>query len=212
MHCPSVFREERLDVLHGLLAAHPLATLITSGSGGLMANLIPFALHDGGDYGILRAHLARGNKQLDALREGAETLVVFAGPACYVTPSWYPSKLEHGKVVPTWNFAMVQVRGKPVLVDEAGWVRQHVEQLTSKLENGREHPWQVSDAPDDFIAAQLKAIVGIEIPVLAIEGKWKTSQNRLPTDRQGVIEGLRTEEACPAMLAMMEHHQALIEN
>ena len=205
MHCPTMFREDRLELLYGLMTAHPLATLITSGSGGLAANLIPFSLHDGGDQGILRAHLARGNMQLDELREGAETLVLFQGPECYVTPSWYPSKAEHGKVVPTWNFAMVQVRGKPQVIDDADWVLAQLQKLTGNHESGRKHPWNISDAPDDFIAAQLKGIVGIEIPILSIEGKWKASQNRLPTDRQGVIEGLRTEGSCLTMVDLMEH-------
>lgn len=170
----------------------------------MTANLIPFSLQAGGEKGILRAHLARGNKQLDALREGAEVLVVFQGPESYVTPSWYPSKAEHGKVVPTWNYAMVQVRGKPLVIDDVTWLRPHVEQLTNNLERERPHPWKVSEAPDEFIATQLKAIVGIEIPIRSIEGKWKVSQNRLPTDRQGVIDGLRAELACPSMLELME--------
>ena len=204
MHCPHMFREERLDVLHGLITAHPLATLITAGSNGLIANLIPFSLHGGGENGILRAHLARGNKQLDDLREGAESLVVFQGPECYVTPSWYPSKAEHGKVVPTWNFVMVQARGRPQVFDDAGWIRAQIGEMTANNENKREHPWQVSDAPDDYIAAQLKAIVGIEIPIFSIEGKWKTSQNRSPVDRQGVIDGLRDEQVYPSMLGVME--------
>lgn len=204
MHCPSMFREERLDVLHSLITAHPLATLITAGSNGLMANLIPFTLHVGGENGVLRAHLARGNKQLDALREGAEALVVFQGAECYVTPSWYPSKAEQGKVVPTWNFAMVQVQGKPQVFDDAPWVRAQIDEMTSNHESKREHPWKVSDAPDDFIAAQLKAIVGIEIPILSIEGKWKVSQNRLPADHQGVIDGLKADARCPEMLEIME--------
>lgn len=204
MHCPSLFREERLDALHGLITAHPLATLITAGSNGLMANLIPFTLHVGGEYGMLRAHLARGNTQLDALREGAEALVVFQGPECYVTPSWYPSKTEHGKVVPTWNFTMVQARGKPQVIDDAIWVRAQIDEMTNHHESKRQRPWKVSDAPDDFIAVQLKAIVGIEIPIRSIEGKWKVSQNRLPADRQGVIDGLSGEQLCPSMLATME--------
>lgn len=204
MHCPSMFREERLDLLHGLITKHPLATLITAGNNGLIANLIPFTFHFGGEQGILRAHLARGNKQLDALREKAEVLVVFQGPECYVTPSWYPSKAENGKVVPTWNFAMVQIRGIPQVFDDANWVRSQVDEMTNNHESQRAHPWKVSDAPDDFIAAQLKAIVGIEIPIQAIEGKWKVSQNRLPADRQGVIDGLRAEQVCPSMLATME--------
>lgn len=205
MHCPGLFREERMEILHGLISAHPLATLITFGSGGLMANLIPFSLHEGEDYGILRAHLARGNKQLDELREGTETLVVFQGPACYVTPSWYPSKAEHGKVVPTWNFVMVQARGKARVIDNAGWILAQLEQLTGNLEREREHPWKVFDAPEDFIAAQLKGIVGIEIPIRAIEGKWKISQNRRLVDHQGIIDGLREEGGCPAMVALMAH-------
>ncbi len=204
MHCPSMFREERLDALHGLITAHPLATLITAGSNGLMANLIPFTLHVGGKNGLLRAHLARGNKQLDALRAGAEALVVFQGPECYVTPSWYPSKAEHGKVVPTWNFAMVQARGNPQVFDDATWVRAQIDELTNNHESKREHPWKVSDAPDDFIAAQLKAIVGFEIPILSIEGKWKASQNRTQTDLQGVMDGLRTEGASASIMRMME--------
>ncbi|KJV25343.1 transcriptional regulator [Aquitalea magnusonii] len=204
MHCPSMFREVRLDILHSLITAHPLATLITAGSNGLLANLIPFTLHAEGEHGILRAHLARGNKQLEALREGADALVVFHGPECYVTPSWYPSKAEHGKVVPTWNFTMVQVRGKPRVFDDATWVQAQINELTNRHESQREHPWKVSDAPDEFIAAQLKAIVGIEIPILAIEGKWKVSQNSQPADRQGVIEGLRAEQACPSMLTIMD--------
>lgn len=204
MHCPAMFREERLDVLHALVTENPLATLITAGSNGLMANLIPFSLHAGGDNGILRAHLARGNRQLDALGEATEALVVFQGPECYVTPSWYPSKAEHGKVVPTWNFVMVQVRGKPQLIDDAAWVRSQIDTLTNNHESKRKHPWNVSNAPYDFIAAQLEAIVGIEIPITAIEGKSKLSQNRLPADRRGVIHGLKTEQACPSMLAMMQ--------
>lgn len=203
MHCPKVFREERLDVIHGLMRAHPLATLITAGGGGLVANLIPFSLHDGGHFGILRAHFAGGNRQLEALREGAEVLVLFQGPDCYVTPSWYPSKGEHGKVVPTWNFAMVQARGVAQVIDEADWLLQQVEQLTNDQELRRAHSWKVSDAPADFIAAQLKGIVGIEIRILSIEGKWKISQNRQSADYQGVVEGLRAEGCCPSMAGLM---------
>lgn len=204
MHCPSIFREQRLDVLHRLITAHPLATLITAGSNGLIANLIPFSLHEGGDKGELRCHLARGNNQLDALRNATEALVVFQGAECYVTPSWYPSKMEHGKVVPTWNFTMVQVRGKPLVMDDAAWVRKQVDEMTASLENQRAHPWKADDAPAEFIASQLKAIVGVSIPILSIEGKWKVSQNRVPSDRQGVVDGLRAEGASDSILEMMK--------
>lgn len=204
MHCPNPFKEERLQVLHALMRAHPLATLVTFGSSGLVANLVPFSLHDDGGNGILRAHLGRNNRQLDTLREGAETLVIFQGPDSYVSPSWYPSKAEHGKVVPTWNYAMVQVRGEPRVINDAAWIMAQLRDLTESHENGREHPWQVADAPDDFIAALVRGLAGIEIPVRTIDGKWKASQNRLPADRDGVIEGMRAEGTCPAMLAMME--------
>ena len=204
MHCPSMFREERLEVLHALITGHPLATLITAGSAGIEANLIPFSLHEGGNYGVLRAHLARNNKQLEALRQGASTLVVFQGPQSYVTPSWYPAKAEHGKVVPTWNFVMVQARGIPRVIDDPQWILQQVNGLTDAMEASREQPWGVQDAPENYIAGQLKAIVGIEIPIRTLEGKWKTSQNRSAADHQGVIDGLRSEGLCPAMVATME--------
>jgi transcriptional regulator len=195
-----MFREERLEVLQQLMRDHPLATLITSGAGGLTANLIPFSLH--GD--VLRAHLARNNKQLDDLRAGTEVLIVFQGPHSYITPSWYPSKAEHGKVVPTWNFVMVQARGAPQVMDDVDWLREQVGQMTVNLESQRAEPWSVADAPDDFIATQLRAIVGVEISIRSLEGKWKISQNRNEADRQGVIQGLSSENSCPEMHRLME--------
>jgi Transcriptional regulator len=206
MYCPTLFREERIEVLHGLMKAYPLATLITSGPNGLEANLIPFSLHEGGEKGVLRAHLARANSQLEALRGGADTLVVFQGPESYVTPSWYPSKAEHGKVVPTWNFVMVQARGSLRVIDDPDWILAQVKQLTLNQEGGRAQPWKVEDAPANFVAGQLKAIVGIELSIESLVGKWKVSQNRSPVDRQGVMEGLRAEGQCPAMLAEMEQN------
>ncbi|MGB0468437.1 MAG: FMN-binding negative transcriptional regulator, partial [Pontibacterium sp.] len=153
MHCPKTFREERLDVLQQLIKAHPLATLITAGTSGLMANLIPFTLDPDNGKGILRAHLARGNSQLSEIREGAELLVVFQGPQCYISPSWYASKKEHEKVVPTWNYVTVQVRGEARVIEDATWLRAQVEILTSHQERNRAEPWHVTDAPDDFINA-----------------------------------------------------------
>lgn len=203
MHCPRVFREERLDVLHDLIKAHPLATLVTNGSHGLMANLIPFSLVSDGKNGILQAHVARNNSQLESIREASEVLVIFQGPQCYVTPSWYPSKAQDGKQVPTWNFVMVQARGKATVIESASWLLTQLNNLTSHLENNRDHPWKLSDAPENYIAAQLKAIVGIEIPISTIEGKWKVSQNRSEVDRKGVIDGLQTENSCPAMSQLM---------
>lgn len=186
MYLPAAFREERKEVLCELIARHPLGTLITSGSGGLIANLVPFLV----DGDTLLAHVARANDQVPALREGAETLVVFQGPQAYITPSWYPSKGEHGRVVPTWNYAVVQVRGVPRLVEDRAWLRSLVERLTDSQESSRPAPWKVADAPEDFIATQLNAIVGVEIRIRSIEGKWKMSQNRAVADRLGVKNGL----------------------
>jgi transcriptional regulator len=193
MYQPSAFREERLEVLHALIRAHPLATLITAGTDGLIANLVPFTVADTGDKGTLRAHVAKANDQINALKAGAETLVVFHGPEAYITPSWYVSKKEHGRVVPTWNYAVVQVRGTPHVIDDADWLRTQIRALTSAQENQRSEPWNVSDAPEPFIEGLLKAIIGIEIPISTIEGKWKVSQNRPAADRQGVYEGLQSE-------------------
>lgn len=203
MYCPRVFREERLDVLHDLIKAHPLATLITNGPHGLMANLIPFSLVSDGKNGILQTHVARNNSQLESIREASEVLVIFQGPQGYVTPSWYPSKAQHGKQVPTWNFVMVQARGKASVIENTDWLLTQLNDLTSQLESDRDHPWAVSDAPENYIAAQLKGIVGIEIPISTIEGKWKVSQNRSEIDHKGVISGLQAENSCPAMLQLM---------
>lgn len=193
MYQPSAFREERLETLHALVRSHPLATLITSGTGGLIANLVPFTLVEAGEKGTLRAHISKANDQLEPLKAGAETLVVFHGPEAYITPSWYPSKKEHGRVVPTWNYVVVQVRGTPRVIDDPAWVRTQIGDLTSRQEDHRSEPWKVTDAPESFIQDQIRAIIGVEIPILSIEGKWKVSQNRSAADRQGVYEGLRNE-------------------
>ncbi len=193
MYLPTAFREDRLEILHTLIRAQPLGTLITAGAGGLLANLIPFIVKDGGEKGILRAHIARANDQVEALRSGAETLVVFQGPQAYITPSWYAAKAEHGRVVPTWNYVVVQARGIPRLIDDAAWIRAQIGELTESQENRRAEPWRVSDAPEPFIMGQIGAIVGVEIPIASIAGKWKVSQNRAAADRKGVEEGLQRE-------------------
>ena len=193
MYLPSVFREERIETLHALIRAHPLATLITAGPGGLIANLVPFIVVDIGEKGTLRAHIAKANDQVAALKSAAETLVVFQGPEEYITPSWYASKKEHGRVVPTWNYITVQVKGTPRVIDDADWLKTQIRALTSAQEGQRAEPWQVADAPEAFIDGQIKAIIGVEIPILTIEGKWKVSQNRSAADRQGVYEGLQAE-------------------
>lgn len=211
MYLPATFREERLEALHSLIRAHPLGTLITCGSGGLLANLLPFLLLDGGDKGILRAHMAKANDQVEALRSRAETLVVFQGPEAYISPAWYASKTEHGRVVPTWNYTVVQVRGTPRLIDDPDWLRSQIQDLTSMQESKRARPWSVSDAPEEFIAAQMKAIIGVEIPVVTIEGKWKVSQNRRADDRLGVQRGLQEEGASEEMARLIAERGLLLK-
>ena len=203
MHRPEAFREDRLEILQAAIRAHPLATLITAGPGGLMANLVPFTLIEGGQRGVLRAHLARANGQLAELAACDEALVMLQGPQAYITPSWYASKREHGKVVPTWNYVAVQARGRPAVMDEAGWVREQIGALTTQQEASRAEPWAVTDAPDAYIAAQLRGIVGVEIPIDRLEGKWKVSQNRGAADRQGVEAGLGGEAEDEAMARLV---------
>ncbi len=204
MYQPPHFREDRPEVQHALIRAHPLGLLITAGPAGLLANLFPFLLDaDGSEKGMLRVHMARANPQWRELEAIQECLVVFQGPQDYVTPSWYATKRETAKVVPTWNYATVHVWGRPRVMNDDSWLRKQIEDLTASRENLRAEPWQVGDAPEDFVAMQMRAIVGIEIPILKIEGKWKMSQNRPEADRAGVITGFR-EEGGEAIAALVE--------
>lgn len=212
MYQPPLFREDRLDVMHALVRAHPFGLLISAGAGGLMANAVPFVLDEkASEKGTLRAHVARANphwKEFTGV--GCDCLVVFQGPQAYVTPSWYATKRATGKVVPTWNYAMVQVRGRCVAHEEAAWLRPQVEALTNGHEARRAEPWKVSDAPDDFIAMQLRGIVGIEIPISEIEGKWKVSQNRPEADKRGVHAGFAAEgETLAEMTALVAERGGL---
>ncbi len=204
MFIPPLFREERLEILHALLRAHPLGTLVTHGEEGLCANLVPFFLAEDGGKGVLRAHLSKANDQLDALRAGGEALVLFQGPQAYVTPSWYTSKAVDGKVAPTWNNVAVEVRGTPRLVEDRDWLRAQLDALTSRQEASRAVPWGLDDAPPPFVEAQLAKVVGLEIPIRAVAGKWKVSQNRVEADRQGVAQGLRQDRADEAMARLVE--------
>ncbi len=192
MYQPSHFREDRLDVQHALIRAQSLGLLITAGPGGLQANPVPFLIDgDGSERGTLRAHLARANPQWHELAAVAECLVVFQGPQQYISPSLYPTKREHGKVVPTWNYITVHAWGRPQVIDDVTWLRRQVDDLTLHKEGSRPAPWYVTDAPEPYVAAQLTGIIGIEIPIARIEGKWKVSQNRPAGDQAGVVAGLR---------------------
>jgi transcriptional regulator len=193
MYQPPHFRDDTRVAQHALIRTHPLGLLITNGAAGLVANPVPFQLDETGAYGTLRAHLARANPQWQALADAEECLIVFQGPQGYVTPGWYASKREHGRVVPTWNYATVHAWGRPRVIEDADWLRRQIADLTALREAPRVAPWTVDDAPAPFVAAQLRAIVGIEIPITRIAGKWKMSQNRPEADRAGVIAGMRAE-------------------
>ncbi len=193
MYLPAHFEEKRPAVLQALVRTHPLGLLITADAAGtLSANSVPFMLEadPAGGPGILRAHVARANPLWHEARGDAESLVVFQGPQAYVSPGFYPSKAEHGKVVPTWNYVMAQGRGRLRAVEEAPWLHALVTRLTERHEASRAQPWAVSDAPDDYIRAMLRAIVGIEIVLTSWVGKWKVSQNRSAADREGVARGM----------------------
>jgi transcriptional regulator len=187
---PPLHRNENLAELHALIRERVFGLLVSNGAEGLIANSVPFVLDAAASkLGVLKVHLARANPQWRDLQEHPDTLIVFQGLDHYITPSWYATKRESGKVVPTWNYTMVQAKGRAKVMDEA-WLSQQVEELTRTLEQRREQPWAVGDAPADFIAMQRRAIVGVEIEILDIRGKWKMSQNRNAADRAGVVAGL----------------------
>jgi transcriptional regulator len=202
MYIPPAFREERPEVLRELMRAYPLATVVASGADGLSASQVPFVVETTAQGDVLRAHLARVNDQVAALQGSSEALVVFSGPDAYVSPSWYATKAEHGRVVPTWNYATVHVWGRPTIIESPEWLLSHLRALTDHHEAGRAEPWSIDDAPADYIAALTRGIVGLEIPVARIEGKWKASQNQPAKNRRGVVAGL-TEQGSEAMAALV---------
>jgi transcriptional regulator len=186
MYAPSHFDETRTDKLHGLVAQHPLGTVITHGAGGLDACHIPFELavpEPGAPFGVLRAHVARANP---LWRHQGDTLVVFQGPSAYVSPELYEEKKVTGKVVPTWNYMAVHAHGPLRAIEDPAWILAVLARLTATHEAPRAAPWAVKDAPAEFIDKLLHAIVGIEIPVQRMQGTWKMSQNRSARDRQAV--------------------------
>jgi transcriptional regulator len=188
MYTPKHFVETRVEALHGLIRAYPFATLVTRVADGLTANHLPFELVGP----VLQGHVARGNElaQLD----GAEVLLVFQGPDGYISPNWYPSKHETGREVPTWNYAVVHVHGRLRVIDDASWLRRLLETLTDHHEADQPKPWKISDAPDDHIEKSLRAIVGLEVAIERIEGKFKLSQNHPARNRAGVIAGLHDRD------------------
>lgn len=191
MYVPPAFRQTDLPVLHREIGNCRLATLVSHGENGLQASHLPLLLRpEEGRYGTLYGHLARANPHWQVLAEGTEALVMFNGPDAYVSPSWYPAKAEHGKVVPTWNYIAVHAYGRAEVFDDAERLRSLLAGLTERHESPRPQPWAVDDAPQDYIAGMLRAVVGFALPIERLEGKWKLGQNRSEADRRGVHDGL----------------------
>jgi transcriptional regulator len=191
MYLPKHFEETDRTQLHAYIAAHPLGLLITPGAGGVLANPLPFMLQaERGEHGTLVAHIARANPLWRELPQSSQALVVFQGAQAYVSPNWYRSKKEHGKVVPTWNYTCVQARGVLQIHDDRDGVQRVVTALTARHEAQQAKPWGLGDAPPEYIEQMLAQIIAIELPVQSLVGKFKFSQNRGATDRAGVEAGL----------------------
>ena len=190
MYLPEHFAEKRPEVLHDLIRQQPLATLITLDNGMPVADEIPFLLDI--ERGVLRGHVARNNPLWQKHPANTPVLAVFRGPQAYVSPGWYPSKTEHGKHVPTWNYIVVQASGPLNVIDNPDTLRALLHDLTTQHESALPKPWSMDEAPADYLAQMMQGIVGIEIPLSSLIGKWKTSQNRTADDRYGVVQGMRT--------------------
>jgi transcriptional regulator len=209
MYQPKHFEETRPEVMQALVASQPLCTLVTLSDAGLVADQIPMLLRPGeGALGTLVGHVARANPLWRETRLDTPVLAIFQGPQHYISPSWYPTKQEHGKVVPTWNYVVVQARGLLRIHDDAGWVRQQATQITEQQERRSNKPWAVTDAPRDYTDSMIKAVVGISIEVALWSGKWKVSQNQPGVNRDGVVDALAglPDANAAAMAALVAAH------
>lgn len=191
MYTPRLNQETSTTIMWQFIRRHPLCAVVTHSQQGLIASHIPMVLEENGAFGVLRGHVARANSQWNNLTTD-EALLIFSGPEHYISAAWYPGKLDHGKEVPTWNYVAVHAYGKLRIVEDAQWLLDHLHALTDQSEVIAEVPWKVSDAPADFIQKLTGGIVGFELPISRLEGKWKVSQNRDDVDAKGVLEGLAT--------------------
>jgi transcriptional regulator len=212
MYQPTHFVQADAEALAALMHAQPLATVVHLDAGGeLVADLLPLLWQPdaSGLGGRLQGHVARANPLWQQAQDQT-VLAVFRGPQCYVSPGWYPSKAESGKVVPTWNYATVQARGTLRAITDADWLHQLLATLTTRHEGSQRAPWRMADAPDDYIAAMQRAVVGIEITVTELSGKWKVSQNRSAADRAGVVSALQQDgsDSAQAMAALVTNSAA----
>jgi transcriptional regulator len=207
MYIPKFNEETRLPILDQLMRTHPLAALVTMGSSGLFATHLPMVLHRESDSrAVLRGHLSRANQQWRELDPAVPALAIFSGPEHYITPAWYPEKTVTGKVVPTWNYAVVHAYGQLKVIEDPLWLLTHLNSLTDTHEASSATPWKVSDAPADYVSSIAKGIVGIELAIDRLEGKWKVSQNQNEKTRASVAEGLATldTESSLAMRSLVQ--------
>lgn len=194
MYIQSHFKESRPLVLHDLIRAQPLATFIIVQDGEIVVNHMPlFISSDEGHYGMLRGHLPIENSIWQSFDGTMNAVAVFQGPSSYITPSWYPSIHQHGKAVPTWNYVVAHAHGRPNAIHDPSWLLDHLNELTNKQESAQRLPWKLSDAPKDYIDKMVSRIVGFEMPISSLQGKWKVSQNRPEADRLGIAAGLRNQ-------------------
>lgn len=201
MFQPAIFRIEDIETMHQLMLDHPFATLISSQNGHINADHLPLVLHpELSEKGVIRAHIAKGNSLWLERDNSMEALAIFHGPQAYISPNWYPSKKQHGKAVPTWNYAVVHAHGTLTFKTEDDWLLEHLVEISKRQEDDREDSWEVSDAPQNYLAKQFKGIVGVEIEITQLVGKWKVSQNKDKLDRAGVQEGLKLEDTEGAFL------------
>ena len=194
MYLPPHFAETRRDVLQAAMEANPLATLVTQSPRGVEADHLPMLVRGEGASMVIAGHVARANPVWKTHPQAAEVLAIFHGPQAYVSPSAYPAKADHGRVVPTWNYLVVHARGRLRIVDEVAWKRALLEALTARHEAGMPAPWQVGDAPADYVDTMINAVVGIEIDVVELVGKWKLSQNQTTENRAGVANQLAARD------------------
>jgi transcriptional regulator len=190
MYLPDKFRVEDVPQMHALMRGRPFAALTSAGPLGLYASHLPTVLKDEGAFGVIECHLARPNPHCQELGKVKEALMIFQGPEGYITPNWYPTKAQSGKVVPTWNYAVVHAYGEPQVMDDVQWLRRHVGELTVQQEKNETKPWAVTDAPERYIDVMLRGIIGFRFVISRLEGKWKMSQNRETQDAEGVVKGL----------------------
>jgi len=206
MHKPKKFIQEDYKELIGLVQDQPFASLVLSTDQGIEAIHLPMILKQAENKIYLQGHIARTNTVWQRLNTDSQVLAIFNGPNCYISPNHYPTKAVHGKAVPTWNYVVVQCKGKLSFIHDVDWIYTHIAELSDEHESGSNEPWAITDAPQDYIQKMLPAIVGLEIEVSSIEGQWKLSQNQVEENKQGVIEALKKskDDASKQIAALVE--------